>query len=389
MINKAEILSRYALRQVSPEEQQAFQEWMQTLDQQEFDALIDEYAAIVATLPDLNELSNPELLRSIHQEIAMKEWENTEQSVPRIPIWRSWRAAAAAIIILALSATIFLRLRNNSDQQLAERRSVPAHEIAPGKSGAILTLADGTKLVLDSMNNGVLADQNGSYVSMQDGQLKYSPSDSKAEDIAYNTMSTPRGRQFEITLPDGTHVWLNAASSIRYPTIFSAKNRKVELEGEAYFEVTKNAKQPFIVNASNKASIEVLGTSFNISAYENEKSLNTTLIEGSVKVNGSVIKPGQQARVTDALHIIGNADIDKVMAWQRGFFNFEGASLEEVMQQLERWYDIDVSYEKGIPGIEFGGEMSRNMTLNGVLIALEKSGIRYRLDGRKLIVLPK
>lgn len=387
MINKTDILSRYALRQVSPEEQEAFQEWMQTLDQQALDNLMDEYAAIVAALPDLNEGGNPELLRSIHQEIAMKELEE-EPYIPRIPIWRSWRAAAA-IIILAVSATAFLLLRNKEDQLLAEKKTAPAKEIAPGRSGAVLTLADGTKLVLDSMNNGVLADQNGSYVSMQNGQLRYSPSDSKAEDIVYNTMTTPRGRQFEITLPDGTHVWLNAASSIRYPTIFSGNNRKVELDGEAYFEVTKNAKQPFIVNARNKASIEVLGTSFNVSAYENEKSLNTTLLDGSVKVNGTILKPGQQALVTDVVRIIDNADIDKVMAWQRGFFNFEGASLEEVMQQLERWYDIDVAYENGIPDIEFGGEMSRNMSLNGVLIALEKSGIRYRLEGRKLIVLPK
>ncbi len=155
-------------------------------------------------------------------------------------------------------------------------------------------------------------------------------------------MSTPRGRQFEITLPDGTHVWLNAASSIRYPTVFAGNERNVELDGEAYFEVVKNAKQPFVVNARNKAIIEVLGTSFNISAYENEKSLNTTLLDGSVKVNGTILKPGQQARVTEEVRVIDQTDIDKVMAWQRGFFNSEGATLEEVMQQLERWYDIDV-----------------------------------------------
>jgi ferric-dicitrate binding protein FerR (iron transport regulator) len=217
----------------------------------------------------------------------------------------------------------------------------------------------------------------------------YDPTVQTKNEILYNTMSTPRGRQFEITLPDGTHVWLNAASSIRYPTVFAGNERKVELDGEAYFEVTKNAKQPFIVRARNKATIEVLGTSFNISAYENEKSLNTTLLDGSVKVNGTILKPGQQARVTDAVRVTDHADIDKVMAWQRGFFNFEGATLEEVMQQLERWYDIDVEYEQGIPDIEFGGEMSRNMSLNGVLVALEKSGIHYRLEGRKLIVLPK
>jgi transmembrane sensor len=389
MINKADILSRYARRQVSPEEQLSFQEWMQTLDQQALDAVIDEYAAIVAALPDLNDNANPELLRTIHQEIAMKEFEVEEPSVRRIPIWRSWRAAAAAIIILSLSITAYLWLRNNNDQYLVDQQTQPAKEIAPGKSGAILTLADGTQVVLDSISNGALAKENGSDISLRDGRLVYDPTVQTKNEILYNTMSTPRGRQFEITLPDGTHVWLNAASSIRYPTVFAGNERKVELDGEAYFEVTKNAKQPFIVRARNKATIEVLGTSFNISAYENEKSLNTTLLDGSVKVNGTILKPGQQARVTDAVRVTDHADIDKVMAWQRGFFNFEGATLEEVMQQLERWYDIDVKYEQGIPDIEFGGEMSRNMSLNGVLVALEKSGIHYRLEGRKLIVLPK
>ncbi|MGN6419263.1 MAG: FecR domain-containing protein [Pseudobacter sp.] len=388
MIDKNEILSRYARRQVSPEEQQAFQEWMQTLDQQELDVLIDDYAAIVAALPDLEESADTRLLLSIHQEIAMKEFEEAGPTVPRIPFWRSWRAAAAAIIVLTLSVTAFFWLRNYP-QQLAEEKTTPAKEIAPGKSGAILTLADGSQMVLDSANNGILAKQNGSVISMQNGQLVYGSSAEGAKGIEYNTMSTPRGRQFEITLPDGTHVWLNAASSIRYPTAFQGKDRKVELEGEAYFEVAKNANQPFIVNALNKATIEVLGTSFNVNAYKNENSLNTTLINGSIKVNGTIIKPGQQARVTDALRITSNADLDQVMAWQRGYFNFDGASLKEVIQQLERWYEIEVVYEKGIPDIRFGGEMMRDMTLNGVLIALEKSGMRYRLEGRKLFVLPK
>ena len=387
MINKNEILSRYAQRQVSPEEQQAFQEWMQTLSQQELDVLIDDYAALVAALPDLNESADTGLLLSIHEEIALKEFEEAAPTVPRIPIWRNWRTAAAAIIVLTLSATVFFWLRNHP-QQLAES-TTPVKEIAPGKSGAILTLADGSQMVLDSANNGILAKQNGSLLSMQDGQLVYGSSADNSKGVEYNTMSTPRGRQFEITLPDGTHVWLNAASSIRYPTAFRGKDRKVELEGEAYFEVAKNVNQPFIVNARNKATIEVLGTSFNVNAYKNENSLNTTLINGSIKVNGTIIKPGQQARVTDVVRVTTNADLDQVMAWQRGYFNFDGASLKEVIQQLERWYDIEVVYEKEIPDISFGGEMTRNMTLNGVLIALEKSGMRYRLEGRKLIVLPE
>jgi transmembrane sensor len=152
--------------------------------------------------------------------------------------------------------------------------------------------------------------------------------------------------------------------------------------------VAKNAKMPFVVKANDKADIEVLGTHFNVDAYSNNTSLSTTLIEGSIKVNGVFIKPGQQARITDKVDIVNNADTNKVMAWKNGLFNFEGATLDEVMKQLERWYDIDVVYEKGIPDIKFGGEMTKNISLNGLLFMLETSDIHFRLQGRKLIVLP-
>lgn len=298
------------------------------------------------------------------------------------------RYAAAAVLLLGIGTYIWLSRQPDPlpEQVVSVTKD---SSIAPGRSGAILTLADGSQVVLDSMDNGRLAKQNGSEVIMQDGRLVYDPAAASKTAVLYNTMTTPRGRQFEITLPDGTHVWLNAASSIRYPTAFTGTERKVELDGEAYFEVTKNAKQPFIVDARKKSEIEVLGTSFNVSAYANDKSLNTTLITGSVKVNGTIINPGQQAQVTDQVRVVNNIDIDKVIAWQRGFFNFEGASLEEVMKQLERWYDIEVVYADGIPPVEFGGEFTRSMSLSGVLIALEKAGVRYRLEGRRMIVLPK
>lgn len=325
----------------------------------------------------------------IQEQIPELEEQLSASSIPpRIHfLRRSFMKYAAAVIVLLGIGTYWWLGRNQDPASQQIVSTTTDSVIVPGKSGAILTLADGSQLVLDSMGNGRVTEQNGSEVIMKNGRLIYDPATESKAEILYNTMTTPRGRQFEITLPDGTHVWLNAASSIRYPTTFSGNNRKVELNGEAYFEVTKNAKQPFIVNARNKAEIEVLGTDFNISAYENDKSLNTTLIDGSVKVNGIVIKPGQQAQVTDAVRVIGNADIDNVMAWQRGLFKFEGTPLDEVMKQLERWYDIEVVYEKGSPDLRFGGELSRNMSLKGVLVVLGQSGIRYRLEGRKLIVL--
>ncbi|QEC42965.1 FecR family protein [Pseudobacter ginsenosidimutans] len=309
---------------------------------------------------------------------------NRSSSARRVPFLRKWYWVAACLIgVLTVISYFWIISEKRNAATLPE---LVQKDIQPGKDGAVLTLADGSRVLLDTIQNGTVALQEGVTAKVVNGSLAY---EGKGSNRVYNTMSTPKGRQYKLTLPDGSEVWLNAASSIRYPTIFNDKERKVELEGEAYFEVKKNAKQPFIVNARNKAEIEVLGTSFNVSAYENEKSLNTTLIEGSVKVNGAIIKPGQQARVTDMVRIINIEDTDKIMAWQRGFFNFDNASFEEVMRQLERWYDISVEYEKGIPSVEFGGEMSMNTSLNGILLALEKSRIQYKLEGNILTVLSK
>jgi ferric-dicitrate binding protein FerR (iron transport regulator) len=197
-------------------------------------------------------------------------------------------------------------------------------------------------------------------------------------------------------------VWLNAASSIRYPTVFAENERKVEVFGEACFEVAKDASKPFLVNVNNKAEIKVLGTLFNVNAYENEEAINTTLLNGSVKVaipssayaDGVLLKPGQQARIginkqEGEILIVNGEDLEKTMAWKNGLFNFEGAHLEEVMRQLERWYNIDVVYENGIPDIRFLGEMSRQIALADLLEILRRTEVDFRVEGRKLIVLNK
>ncbi len=203
-------------------------------------------------------------------------------------------------------------------------------------------------------------------------------------------MSTPRGRQFQVTLPDGTAVWLNAASSIRYPTAFTGAERKVEITGEVYFEVKKDIR-PFIVSADNRAEVTVLGTSFNVNSYSNEAGVKATLLEGTVQVSKDeqsvIIKPGEQADVQKTISVTKGVALEKVMAWKAGLFNFENVSLDEAMRQLERWYDIEVVYEKGIPNIELDGEMSKDITLNGLMNVLKELGVRYRLEGRRLIIL--
>lgn len=300
---------------------------------------------------------------------------------------RSFRYAAAVLLLLS-AGTYFWSLNKGTEQPPASANIV----IEPGREGAVLTLADGSKVVLDSLGNGVVANQGGVQVLLQNGQLAY---DGSSKEIAFNTITTPKGRQFRLQLPDGSKVWLNAASAIKYPTVFTGRERLVELEGEAYFEVTKNAAMPFKV-AARDAQVEVLGTSFNINAYRNESVIRTTLLDGVVRLNAyqqsQMLKPGQQAVAKPAgerLEVVNNADLDKVMAWKNGLFNFEDASLEEVMRQLERWYDIEVTYAKGIPPIRFGGEINRQNTLQDVLQILEKSNVHFRFEeSRKLVVIP-
>lgn len=353
--------------------------------------------------PVTNSELNPEIreaLVSRLQQILVEP----DQKQPRIPVMmrRSFRYAAAVLVLLGLTIGFIIFNRSAETPSLAinEEKSTPDNIVA-GKDGAILTLADGSKMTLDSLGNGVIAMQNGAKVSIHNGKLIYNSSDAAIDQIAYNTISTPRGRQFQLVLPDQTKVWLNAASSLKYPITFSGSERKVEVTGEAYFEVAKNPKMPFRVQINNETTVEVLGTHFNINSYQNESDIKTTLLEGSVKIisNGesALIKPGQQAKVerlnitmpnSNHIEILKAVNVDKVMAWKNGVFDFEDATLEEVMRQLERWYDIEVVYEKNIPKMEFLGKMGRDLNLSGVMRGLEINKVHCRLEGRKLIVMP-
>ncbi|WEK38227.1 MAG: FecR domain-containing protein [Candidatus Pseudobacter hemicellulosilyticus] len=316
--------------------------------------------------------------------------EQPPQTVPvhRVHFLRRWGWAAAVLLVLLGAGTLYLLNQNPGRAVVVQE---PGQDIQPGKEGAILTLADGRQVVLDSLGNGVIAEQNGARVVLEKGKLNYLLSERSEQVLTYNTMSTPRGRQFMLQLPDGSRVWLNAASSLRYPTAFQGKERRVELTGEAYFEVAPNKGQPFFVTLNNQATVEVLGTRFNANAYGNEQQLDATLLEGSVRVvSGSsrvVLEPGQNARINGSIQVQREADINQVIAWKNGLFNFEGKKLREVMRQLERWYDIEVVVQPEVPDIEFYGEINRDISLAGMLKALKLSDVRFAMDGRKLTVL--
>ncbi len=328
---------------------------------------------------------------------------NSSAPVRRISFLKRYWAAASILLLLGVGAYLWFKDNSRSKALTKDNKQIPK-DILPGQNGAVLTLADGRQVVLDSLGNGVIATQSGSQVVLKDGQLTYEATGSISGEPAYNTMSTPKGRQFSLLLPDGTRVWLNAASSIRYPIAFIGKERKVDIQGEAYFEVTKNVNMPFRVNVNHKAEVEVLGTSFNVNAYTNEANISTTLLEGSVKVTAFqtasshrpvTLKPKQQAQIMQTaqntqsgIEVINDADIDKVMAWKNGAFNFTDVSLENIMKQLERWYDIEVVYESTVPNVELTGKMTRDVTLNELLKNLADLGVKCRLEGRTVIVLP-
>lgn len=337
----------------------------------------------------------PEVVNRVKNAIGQRlAAENQPAPVRSLPVMRRWAVAAAILLIAGAAAWLLISQQNSKPSNPPLSSNNIKHDIDPGKEGAILTLENGQKIILDSLGNGFITDQNGTKVLLNNGQLAYNAANADAATVAYNTMTTPKGRQFRLLLQDGTMVWLNAASSLRYPTVFTGKERSVEITGEAYFEVAKNAQMPFHVKINNETEIEVLGTHFNVNSYTDEASVNTTLLQGSVKVlhNGeqAIIKPGQQAQVTmqsgNKIKVLNDVNVEKIMAWKNGIFNFQDATLHEVMRQLERWYDIEVVYEKGVPEAEFVGKMGRDLTLSEVLHGLEISEVHFKVQDRKLIV---
>lgn len=341
-------------------------------------------------------LPSEEALLQAHASTRAALTEHIAASQQKKPVRRLWPVAAAAVAaLLIIYAGVRFYTFMKQDQLVQPATAKDQQPIPAGRDGALLTLADGSKLLLDSVGNGFITTQNGSSVSLQNGQLQYEKGNGSNEAISFNTISTPRGRQFKVLLPDGSKAWLNAASSLRYPTTFTGSAREVTVTGEVYMEVAKDPSRPFVVNtADNAMKVQVLGTSFNMNVYNNEPVLSTTLLEGSVKLsNGTssaaiVLQPGQQGQLKSGLPVHAvNVDVQQVLAWKNGVFNFQDASLEKIMRQLERWYDIEVEYEKDIPNLVFEGEVNRDNSLQEVMKSLEGLGVKYRLEGRKLVIL--
>lgn len=376
-------------------------------------SLTDEEAAVLANwlaaapqrqalLKDLNDdqllqeqlwVNQPANWATVEAGITAKLQERISAAQPAgrfVRMQQKWWLAASVLLLLGIGAYLWFRPGTNNNGEVIV--SGTPERIEAGKNGAVLTLADGRQVVLDSLGNGIVAEQQGTQVIMKNGNLVYDiDQQAPVAATAYNTMSTPRGRQFRITLPDGTGVWLNAGSSIRYPTQFNGSDRVVYVTGEIYFEVAKNAGKPFYVSVNDATRVAVLGTSFNINAYDNEPSIGMTLVEGKIRVmtnNENVtLAPGKQARVTGTDLKVLTVDTDQVIAWKSGLFNLNDLPFQAIMRQIERWYDVDVEYENGVPDLPLVGEISRDVPLQGLLKNLERLGMQYRLEGRKLIIM--
>jgi hypothetical protein len=319
--------------------------------------------------------------------------------------WRKYVAAAAILFFIA--GVYFWNRSNKNEVAITKDIAQQKADVAPGHDGAVLKLSNGNTIVLDSAANGTLANQGTTQVVKKaNGQLVYNSQTGEAQiETIYNELSTARGRKFQVTLPDGSNVWLNASSSIRYPVQFTANERRVEITGEAYFEVTHNIEKPFIVHVSVPggkagwgADVRVLGTHFNVMAYQEEDAINTTLLQGSVKVISNkataLLAPGQQAQIVavkmqqgqQEIKIKKNADVDKAVAWKNGYFSFKNDNIETLMKQIERWYDVDVIYEDKIPQT-FSGTIPSNVNVSNIFKILETTGsVHFRIEGKKIII---
>ena len=385
---------------ITPEEKTRLFEWYDRFDDTELTLDPEEHAAAFAELPR-------EMLKDIRQKIK-PPGQAEVRNVSAGKIRHLARLSVAAAVLLLLATGGWLAMQTGKTATLANTTVTKSPsrtgDIAPGTDKAILTLADGSTVTLDSAGKGNLAHQgNAKVIKSGDGQIQYASTENDetaGKTMVYNILSTPRGGQYRLKLQDGTSVWLNAGSSIRYPTTFLGKERKVEITGEAYFEIAKNTTMPFRVSVTDPTAgektteIEVLGTNFDVNAYKDEADLKTTLVDGAIKVTSGaaavILKPSQQAIVSTGKDIqtIRLDNTDQTIAWKNGSFAFDDADIPTIMRQISRWYDVDVEYDGKRKGPEdhFTGTFPRNTSLAGVLQILHTSGVRLVAEDKKIVI---
>jgi transmembrane sensor len=403
-----QLIEQYLNGQLTDDQGQELLELINTGDEAEVLAVLKELMqeeSLQATALDAETLR-----ASLQKVLAVDRGLPPAPPVRRLVARRRWWAAAAILVVLGTGS--WLAFFNKRGQPIATVQTQAGrfkNDVAPGGNKAILTLAGGKQIVLDSAADGVLTQQGNAQVRKSaNGQLSYSIVTERPTTVLYNTLSTPRGGVYQLVLPDGSNVWLNSESSIKYPVFFTGGERKVEIKGEVYFEVVKNASQPFKVIAGRQEEVDVLGTSFDINGYDDEPVIKTTLLDGSVRVTAPnqdklsfVLKPGQQAQLQDGnggngtpgggaqMKVLKDVDVNAVVAWKNGQFRFKGADLGTVMRQIARWYDVDVKYEGRLPDYPLVGTIPRNVPVSEILKLLELTGeVHFAIDGKQVTVMP-
>ncbi|MFD2554108.1 FecR family protein [Sphingobacterium tabacisoli] len=368
-----DIIARYRRGECSPEETAWVESWhLMELSKQS------------------NAISTENLEETQHMLLQSILREKTSTPVVSRRLVKVWWAAAVLITSIFLFSVVYWNRLPVTEESTVE---VMAMDISPGSKKATLTVDDGTVVELEE--GADLVAVKGSAITYADGSVIGEPvADESSAVLRYNTLVTPNGGEYQIVLGDGTKVWLNAASSLRFPQRFLGHEREVELVGEAYFEVASDKSKPFKVKSKGQI-LEVLGTHFNVTAYGEERSVRTALLEGAVKVSSEyskehvVLRPGQQSIIQAGEKgiTVNKADKESVLAWQKGYFLFDDADLESIMKQVERWYDVEVIYASKPTGKTFLGMVSRSRNISAVLSALEKVGnIRFKIDGKKITV---
>ncbi|MDQ6763266.1 MAG: FecR domain-containing protein [Bacteroidota bacterium] len=385
----AYLIAGFIRKTLSESEHDELDSWVESSDDNMllFEELTDE-KNIEANLAWMDKVKTEKSLKKIKEKIEFNPVRNKKAS-------NRWIYGIAASIILLVAAFAIFRLTLNQKSAAPEVVKTPQPDIQPGGNKATLTLSNGKVVDLNNAKNGLLNSDNGTVINKSiDGEINYiNNTQANNNSGNYNILSTPKGGQYKVQLADGSNVWLNAASSLRYPTAFTATERIVELTGEGYFEVAKNKDKPFIVKLTNESEVKVLGTHFNVMSYEDEKAKEVTLLEGRVEIkritNTLILKPGQQGQVASGeIKLSTDVDTAQVTGWKNGQFIFHDADIQTIMNQVNRWYDVDIKYEAKV-NQQFNAVISRNEPVSRLLYLLEQTGqIHFKIENKIIYVLP-
>jgi ferric-dicitrate binding protein FerR (iron transport regulator) len=379
------LIAKYLAGQCTPSEKQEVERWYDQYDAGDKKYRNDDTEEMQA--------SAERSFEKLSKRLSLSTSIRGNQIRPIRPVIKVWLAAASILLMISFGSYFLFRQRAKPQLTANQQSST----IKPGSNKAILTLPGGKQINLTDAGSGVLAKAGGiSITKSANGQLTYTSArqdaPANAGKIEYNTLTTPRGGQFQVILPDGSRVWLNSASSIIYPTAFTGKTRAVKLQGEAYFEVAKNKQKPFIVIANN-VDVKVLGTNFNVTAYSDDAAITTTLLEGSVRLSkgssSALLTPGLQGVALHNQNSISTqkANMEQVMAWKEGYFVFDDLSIKEVMKIVSRWYDVEVNFRGSVENKKFGGTISRYKNITELLDNMSQSGgIHYQIEGRRILL---